>query len=108
MNNKKKLRSILLTIGIISQSLAIMTYYFNQIILATLCFIVALLFIVSSIFIMDAAEERSIKIELDDKRNTMIRNMAHAKTNTLMIGIQALISITCMNANIKVVLPLFW
>lgn len=99
MNNKKKLRLMLLTIGIILQSIAIITYYFNQTILAMLCFIIALLFIVSSIFIMDAAEARSIKIELDDERNTMIRNMAHAKTNTLMICIQALISITCLLLN---------
>ena len=44
---------------------------------------------------------------MNDERNTMIRHMAHAQTNTIMVFIQGLIAILCSLFNYHTLAILF-
>ena len=107
MKGKKRLQTILSITGVILELIGLTIYFITKNSLSIIFFIGAIALIVSSLFILSNEEKQIEKIEMTDERNTMIRHMAHAQTNTIMVFIQGLIAILCSLFNYHTLAILF-
>ena len=107
MKGKKRLQTIVSIMGVILELIGLIIYFITKNSLSIIFFIGAIALIVSSLFILSNEEKQIEKIERNDERNTLIRYMAHAQTNTIMVFIQVLIAILCSLFNYHTLAILF-